>query len=177
VTDTITNTLRQCHEIVWSYRKQLEEYWPTPCQEHALLFAHTELSESIDAFLRGKPEYARNNDKDLDVLEELADCALMVLTAVGPDFEDAHSAWGIMDWHDKWYGRHEWSVYAVDMAELLYWQHHGDLIEEGYPLRLVQRIATHPGMDLPQRLKQRLERIKAKRWREKSQTPVPLNRA
>ena len=71
------------HNLVWRYRDELAEYWPTPPIDHALAFAVTEAGEAIDAWLRTFPEYARNNDKDHDELDEWSDCAMMLITAKG----------------------------------------------------------------------------------------------
>lgn len=156
---TITETLRECHAIVWRYRAELEHVWPTPNTEDALLFAFTELGEAIDAHLRTRDTYARNRDKSLDVLDELADCAMMLLTALGADY-------GFPDNIERNF-RHEWDSYAMAMGETVF---HGVNPEPRTAhwwmqdaWEMLQRIATHPGMDLPARLTARLERIKAKR--------------
>lgn len=150
----ITETLRTCHAIVWRYRAELEPYWPTPNTEDALLFAFTELGEAIDAHLRTKGDYARNRDKDLSVLDELADCAMMLLTAVGANYE--------IEWqHSDTIPRdfHKWDSYIEGMGLAIKFGH----VQWGYTDAVLTRIATHPGMDLPARLDARLERIKAKR--------------
>ena len=71
------------HDLVWRYRDELAEWWPTPPTDHALAFAVTEAGEAIDAWLRTFPEYARNNDKHHEELDEWADCAMMLVTALG----------------------------------------------------------------------------------------------
>lgn len=150
----IEPTLRECHRIVWQYRAELEAYWPTPTTEDALLFAFTELGEAIDAHLRSKAEYARNRDKDLSVLDELADCALMLLTALGPEHN--------FQWEGNgggYPGVHNWTEYIQAMHMAIAWRR----IEWAYTESMIVRIATHPDMDLPARLTARLERIKAKR--------------
>jgi len=145
----ITDTLRECHRIVWQYRAELESAWPTPTTEDALLFAFTELGEAVDAHLRSKPEYARNRDKDLDVLDELADCAMMLLTAMGP-------TWTFRFWSRSHISSHQWRSHITYLAACM-------AMGDQEMATLVRDIATHPGMDLPARLTARLERIKAKR--------------
>ncbi len=161
----IATALKECHRIVWDARKELEPYWPTPTTEDALLFAFTELGEAVDAHLRSKPEYARNRDKDLSVLDELADVALMTLTAYGNEWVDSDERDG--GW-DEW--QYAWRFYISDMAKILdIHEQYGDDADSflfdwrWYAITVVEKIATHPGMDLPTRLTQRLERIKAKR--------------
>lgn len=146
----IATTLRECHAIVWRYRAELEHVWPTPTTEDALLFAFTELGEAVDAHLRSKPEYARNRDKELSVLDELADCAMMLLTALTmPSFAP--------------------NVIVTSLAQMAHLagfivaanERRGSCLEQIDMLLFA--IATYPGMDLPARLTARLERIKAKR--------------
>lgn len=157
MTDNIADTLKECHRIVWAYRQQLEDVWPTPTTEDALLFAFTELGEAIDAHLRSKDVYARNRDKDLSVLDELADCAMMLLTALG-----AHDC-DLRTWMIEI--THEWNDYTADLAYVL--DHDAaEVHTAAWEVALAHplfRVATHPGMDLPARLAARLERIKAKR--------------
>jgi len=160
-------TLKECKRIVWAYRKELEHVWPCPDIWDSLLFCQTELGEAIDAYLRSKPEYARNRDKDLDVLDELGDLALMAFTALGAEHEEVCGWWKPYDdvqeggtpeqrfaWYAAWLGDalHE-AVYFYD--DVNKWRRS--------IAHLLNSIATHPGMDLPARLTARLERIKAKR--------------
>lgn len=152
--DNIAGTLKLCHEIVWRYRDELKDVWKIPTTEDALLFAFTELGEAIDAHLRSKPEYARNRDKDLSVLDELADCAMMLLTALGKDY--------VVGWQGDfapYKGMHSWFDYAAKFYMATGWRG----VDWVYTEVLICCIATHPGMDLPARLTARLERIKAKR--------------
>lgn len=89
--------------IVTKYRGELESDWPTPPAGDCLKFAVTEAGEVIedklpsfegclmwatvkatrviDAELRQNPLYARNNDKDVDALDEVADCLMMLVSA------------------------------------------------------------------------------------------------
>ncbi len=75
--------LQNLHKLVWGFRALVAEYWLTPEPEAALRYAFTEAGEAMDALLREKrPTDRRNNDKDHDRLDEWADCAIMLLTAL-----------------------------------------------------------------------------------------------
>ena len=81
------NELQECHALVWSFRKEIEPFWATPDPLNSLRYAFTEAAEAMDAWLRqNRPNDSRNNERQNDVLDELADCAIMLLTAVNPDF-------------------------------------------------------------------------------------------
>lgn len=76
-------------DLVWGYRRRLAHVWPTPPPLDALRFASCEAHEALDAWLRNQPGYNRNNDKALSVEAELADCAMMLVTALGEAWEPA----------------------------------------------------------------------------------------
>lgn len=78
------NEIKRTHAIVWQYRTRLQAKWPTPGRIDALRFAFTEAGEAMDAYLRQIPMYARNNNRNMSVPDELADCAMMLCTAL-PD--------------------------------------------------------------------------------------------
>lgn len=160
---TIATTLRQCHEIVWTAREELKDVWKIPPQRDALIFALSELGEVADAMMRTKPEYARNNDRDMDVLDEWADYALMLFTALGPHATLTLDAFfiGADELHGRWL-----SGAALDLSWMLE-DIELDGLREASIWWALNRVANYPGMDLPQRLQQRLERIRAKRL------PVP----
>lgn len=70
--------------LVWATRKKVEQFWPTPDTESNVLYAITEISEAIDAYLRNtRTEDVRNNHKDHSVEYELAQALMMLLTAGG----------------------------------------------------------------------------------------------
>lgn len=150
----IATTLKECHAIVWRYRAELEPYWPTPSTGDALLFAFTELGEAVDAHLRSKPEYARNRDKDLSVLDELADCAMMLLTAL-PNVSDVWQ-------YERIRTAPEWGCVAKHIGLAMDLQPTKWDWEHDVYISIIW-ITRYPGMDLPARLTSRLERIKAKR--------------
>lgn len=158
---TTIDTLRTCHATVWQYRATLNDVWPTPDTQDALLFALTELGEAVDADLRTNGTYARNRDKSLDVLDELSDMALMLLTAMGPEPRLSESYVEDMT--------HEWRDYAREMAGVMQMYPQGAWADYNMT-SLLARIATHPGMDLPTRLTSRLDRIREKRLSVQSGT-------
>lgn len=80
-------TMIELRDLIWSYRHRLADRWPTPPPVDALRFAFTEAAEAMDAWLRLQPAYNRNNAKVLSVEEELADCLMMLITALGPAWQ------------------------------------------------------------------------------------------
>lgn len=150
----ITDTLRTCHATVWQYRAELESVLIPVPRDHAILFALTELGEAADAELRTMPQYARNHSKDLNMLDELADFAFDLLTAMGPEPRVTDIGVGTMT--------HTWQEYVTGIAGVMQMTP-GSAWADYNLTQLLARIATHPGMDLPTRLTARLERIRAKR--------------
>lgn len=72
-------------EKVWKFREKYSQYWATPDLLWSLRFAFTEIAEALDAWIRANSnEFSRNNEKNLVVIDELADTAIMLLTALGP---------------------------------------------------------------------------------------------
>lgn len=144
-----TEAIRDSHAIVWRYRDELQEVWPTPDATDALRFAFTEAAEAMDANLRLNSGYARNNDKTLSVDDELADCAMMLLTAVGPEW-NPFPVPGYVFLHPA-----RLDNICCDVAHAL----------EGRDIvPAIESIAVYLGADnLPARITARLERIKAKR--------------
>lgn len=84
--EVIREDLALCHAAVWTFRlrPEVEVAWPTPDEGDALRFAFCEAAEALDAQLRLNLTYARNNEKELSVEDELVDCAIMLYTAWGP---------------------------------------------------------------------------------------------
>lgn len=117
--DDCAARIQAAHETVWGFRRDYQQKWPTPTTDDNPAFALTEVGEAItaaivaaaipegsivgavssistaiDALLRSK-RYNRNNARAADVERELADVAMMVLTALGPavcDFYDTAHA-------------------------------------------------------------------------------------
>jgi hypothetical protein len=75
-------------KAVHELRKMDEEHgdvWKMPSYNDSLMFAMTEIGESIDAILRQKPEYFRNREfatTGNEVYEEAADVAMMLIKAL-----------------------------------------------------------------------------------------------
>ena len=154
------------HKMVWEFRRQMVAYWPTPDTVDAARFAVTEIGEAMDAFLRLDGGYARNRERSPDVLDELADTAMMILTAIG---ERANlSAWAEM-WDDEDVGVGE--MYAdldeIDALVMTVKDFYAVAVSPqpspvsmaGFGGLAVLRIAEHAGMDLEKRLRQRMDRI------------------
>ena len=78
------NDMHLLHKMVWDFRREVEDYFPTPGREDSVAFAFTEAAEALDAVLREDPRYKRNNHKEHCVERELTQCAMMLLTAIGP---------------------------------------------------------------------------------------------
>jgi len=70
--------------IVWDFREKNKNWWKTPDKQDSLRYALTEAAEAMDAWLREKrQDDLRNHDCSEDgVLDELADCAIMLVTAM-----------------------------------------------------------------------------------------------
>ena len=77
-------TIQELHKLVWEFRREMQDYFPTPNQADSIKFAFTEVGEALDAELRQNPLYKRNNEKAHSVERELTQCAMMLLTAVLP---------------------------------------------------------------------------------------------
>ncbi len=148
--------LRECHAIVWQWRAKLADVWPTPNRLDALRFAVTEAAEAMDAWLRLNGGYARNHDKNLSVEDELADCAMMLLTAAG----------------EKWQPRLPLRCYESKLDHIVFYVaslRYDNTIDLGSRMDyeasdIVATIAAYPGMsNLAERINGRLERIAERR--------------
>jgi hypothetical protein len=79
---------KNLRDMVWEVREYLGDNWPTPNTEDSLAYAVTEVGEAIDADLRSRrPDDKRNNNRNVSVEHELAQAAMMLLTALGPEWE------------------------------------------------------------------------------------------
>jgi hypothetical protein len=114
----------------------------------SLRYAFTEAGEAMDAWLREqRPNDARNNERQPDVLDELADAAIMLVTAV-PNY--SHNVmWGTRS--------HDIDGICTEIAS-------ATVIGAYHPQAAVGFIAAYPGMDLEARVIGRLRAIYAKRW-------------
>lgn len=155
--------LLRLHGMVWDFRRMMVAYWPTPDTVDAARFAVTEMGEVLDAFLRLDGGYARNRERSPDVLDELADTAMMTLTAMG---ENAP----LGEW-DEWEEAELGEMYAdLDEIDALAMHvndfyacavmpHPSPISLAGFGGLAIWRISEYPGMDLEARLRQRLDRI------------------
>jgi len=149
--EKITMNLQPFADLVWRYRDELSGVWPTPPPDHCLAFAVTEAGEAVDAWLRTFPEYARNNHRDHDELDEWADCLLMLISSIPQD-------------SDIWVNVPYLGILSrEETAELVvaawrnggYWHHMRHAIAA-----VIARIGSQA--TALKRLEARLERIKAK---------------
>lgn len=147
----VTETVYHCHAIVWDMRRTLAHVWPTPNAQDSIRFAATEAGEALDAYLRTRPEFSRNRQRDHDELDEWADCAMMLLTAISPDYiylgESPLPVSGDPRTRDE---------LVADVTDMLRYRYQSPL----FMLRAVGSIAVLPGMHLPTRLRSRLARIR-----------------
>lgn len=144
--------LRNLHKLVWDFRAVVAEHWPTPTPADSLRYAFTEAGEAMDALLREKrPNDKRNRDKDHDRLDEWADCAIMLFTALPK----------IRDYEMVLYLASVASVASAPDDELCMYV--ADLLRESVPDITIEQtvalIANLPGMDLQARVVERLRRI------------------
>lgn len=154
--------LQALHNELWAFREEMRDVWPTPGQLDSLRFAACEACESLDAWLRLKGGYARNNDKTLSVEAELADCAMMLMTALGREYVYRELRYvslenvGSLE-HIAWLvGTALW--YHARTTDVM--DHRDDAMRLAFVA--LHNIAAYPGMDMPTELRKRMERIRAK---------------
>ena len=159
-----TDEMQQLAATVWRFRAEMADVWPTPDTLDSLRFAFTEAGEAMDAYLRTKGGYARNHERQPTVNEELADCALMLFTALGPDFKMR----GLTRRTQIDAGRPDAIDMIAEKAGSVLWEYVTPALELSktqWQFRandLVYMIHELPGMDLAAELGKRLERIRAK---------------
>jgi|GEM_PF-5839847 len=146
--------IRKLHEMVWELRAEIHNTWASPTQTDCLRYAYTEAGEALDAYLRlHRQGDTRNHFKPAvksRVLAELADCAMMLLSALGPEWGD--------DWWDSDCSKNLDQI-CGSVGVLLF-----DRVERNpYEiLYIVSSIARYPGMNLEAELAARLAKIRAK---------------
>ena len=140
------NELQKLHTMVWRFRGVMEPFWATPEPVDCLRYAFCEAAEAMDAWLRQqRPNDSRNNQRQPDVLDELADCAIMLLSAV--------PFWELVTCPNP--GQDEFSldsicsVVARAMRYPNLW----------FTLVAANAISSYPGMNLEERVIDRLSRI------------------
>jgi hypothetical protein len=166
----IATTLKFCHELVWKYRAELEPFWPTPkSARDSARFAVCEACESMDAMLRLNTDYARNNAKELSVEAELADCLMMMLTAIGKvptAYGDAWNDFDFLTWDDRWKDNEQsLDIIVIGAATVL--KFCGvlgyDRTWRASAWNVCSDIALYVGPTVTEQLRSRLERIRLKR--------------
>lgn len=82
--DMMIARLQRAHRRVWDFRGQVSDVWKTPGRGDALDYAFCECAEALDADLRARRREDFRNRPELDtsVRSELAQCAVMVLSAM-----------------------------------------------------------------------------------------------
>lgn len=141
------------HKMVWAFRALYGGLWPTPGRMDALRFAFCESAEAMDAWLRGQPQYSRNRVKELDVLDELADTAIMLVTALG--YENLGEALVEREAVDL-----DAICGEVAFVHRCWRKGFGEAVVQRALRLVVAAIALYPGMELEVRVKERLERIR-----------------
>jgi len=89
-------SVSELYKLVWQWREE-NAWFPIPDPIDSIRYAVTEAGEAVDADLRARrTKDLRNNDRVEDPLDELADAAIMVISACPMD-EDVQSALDVMD--------------------------------------------------------------------------------
>lgn len=138
--------MKHLHHQVWTLREEISSTWPTPPHQDCVRYAVCEAAEAMDKWLRVKhPTHARNHERPADINAELADCAMMLLSALGPI------------WQPAWYVQADvgdLDTICEEVATMLLWYTDEDV------LRILAMIDSYPDMDLEKELTARLERIR-----------------
>ena len=149
--------LQELHKELWALRDELEPNFPTPPPLDALRFSVCEYSEALDAYLRIKGGYKRNHAKEPDIYGELADCALMLMTALRKQrlWINRSPVWEV---HDLPF---ELSCLASELGTVLF-----ECQVEGHWTYLAEmalyRIATVPDMNMLVECRKRMAGWRAK---------------
>lgn len=86
-------------KAVEELKKMDEEYgdvWKMPSFENSLLFAMTEIGETVDAYMRTMPEFFRNRDFQTngnELYEEATDVVMMMIKALMVAHYDFGKSW------------------------------------------------------------------------------------
>lgn len=141
--------LKRLHKLVWDFRQEADSWWATPSPELARLYAFSEMGEAVDAWIRlNVPGQSRNNQKEADVLGELADTAIMLLS-INPEMD---FQFGTTD--TPYYSAIDGVAHYVSRATIGP-ERSRDGIE-----RALLAIAAYPGMVLDREIHKRLDRIR-----------------
>lgn len=161
----MNTTIQELHREVWQFRREMERYFPTPSQADSIAFAFTEIAEAVDATLRQNPLYKRNQEKAHSVERELAQCAMMLLTAI-PE------GWGGWYYARDNFGIVRISSIAFDVAKAYDNKNFGGASNTQLA-DIVAAIAFF--YDLPTHLRAELARMRAKHGPVQDDGPSSLN--
>jgi NTP pyrophosphatase (non-canonical NTP hydrolase) len=147
-------TISDMHAMVWDLRSRISDKWATPERQDCLRYAFTEAGEAMDAYLREtRAGDSRNTFRQPNVYEELADCVMMLLTALGPEYDE--------DWEQTCPTDRD-LVWTLDEV----CGHVGGLLEYYSPFQTVYVVnmikVCFGGVNMSEALTARLERIEAK---------------
>lgn len=73
--------LEKAEAMVQQFRIDTRGFFAEPSIQESLLFALTEIGEAIDAQLRTDDRFARNNSRNISVVDELTDVLFMLISA------------------------------------------------------------------------------------------------
>jgi NTP pyrophosphatase (non-canonical NTP hydrolase) len=77
-------TLSKCAELVWKFREENDEHWLTPDKRDSMRYAYSEMGEAYSEYMREtRSKDLRNREKASELEPELADCVIMLVTALG----------------------------------------------------------------------------------------------
>lgn len=167
--------LKMIHGAVWNFRGHIEAYWPTPDVLSSLRYAATECGEVIDAQLRlERPLDSRNSEREPNMLEELADVAIMLFTAINSSYLAEYYEEYDIDY--IWFNvirpdEHRVETLNLKVADALMsarndadgksnvhlsWTHHISLA--------IGWLDSYPGFDMEAEIKKKLEKIATKHF-------------
>jgi len=159
--------MQELHNELWAFRDEMDATtpWKTPSPLDSLRYAFTEVAEALSDWLRVNRDHARNHDHEPDVLAELADCAMMLMTALGKGWK--YDSRGYIDGDSTLEGIAD--IVAAGLFTLFMRPNDCDRVERTdaqlYTMDALWLIADYPGMDLPTELRKRMARIRGKHGR------------
>lgn len=146
--------LNECYTVVWGFRRNYSEFWPTPSPIDSLRYAYTEAGEALSDWLReNRQDHKRNHAHETDVLGELADCAIMLLTALPNVTLKDEDEWLYRDLD----GMARMDAICVAVAQAIYY--YDDSPPNISIIQGLNLIAAYPGMNLEVEISKRFEKI------------------
>jgi len=160
--------LQTLRDQVWSFRRQAADYWLTPDEFDSLCFAFTEAAEAIDTQLRQNGDFVRNHDKHIDSARELTQCAVMLVTALGPGHRYGQT--------EAWVDHRELNVYEcarrVAHAYISYIDAPKATMWRVWAEAALLQIAGLLGDEFPQMVDQELARVEAMHGKQRLERAV-----